>query len=108
MKKNLLGFILLLCSFSAISDQPHYSDTWQWNSNVKIDFIYGFDSIREENIQVKLDNGEFCYIPKSETTNLSMLLAMRAQQSTGQIVCFKEPTSQIDGLDSRRIHRIRY
>lgn len=108
MKKCFLVLSLMLCSFHAVSDEPTYSDSWQWNNNVKIDYIYGFNESNSQNIQVKMDNGEFCHVPKSETINISIILAMRAQQSIGQIVCFKEPTSQIDNLDSRRIHRIRY
>ena len=107
MKKYFLALSLMLCSFYAVSDEPTYSDAWQWNPNVKIEFIYGFDA-NTSTVKVKMDNGEFCHVPKTETTNVSILLAMRAQQSVGQIVCYKEPTLTVDNQDSRRIHRIRY
>jgi len=97
--------VAVMWSPSLLADPATYNG-WQWNNNVKIDFIYGY--WKNLGVQVHMDNGEFCYIDPSEKELLSIVLAMRAQNSLGQVVCELTPGQSVDGKDSRHIHRVRY
>ena len=102
----LLTSLLLLSSASLYANPPTYNYGWQWNNNVKVQFIYTY--WKNGVTHVKLDNGEFCYIKPDEKNNLSAILAIRAQQATVQVVCAETPDKTVDSRDSRHIHRIRY
>lgn len=39
MHKIILTALMLFTSYSALADAPIYSEGWQWNNNVKIDYI---------------------------------------------------------------------
>jgi len=106
MKKKLIALPLLFSSL-CMADPATYTDSWQYNSNVKIDFIYTYwNSVGFSH--VKLDNGEFCYIKDNDKSLLSAALAMRAQQATGQVVCSLNPDKTVDGHGSRYMHRLKY
>jgi hypothetical protein len=108
MKIIRLTLIILLSLLSTYSfaDEAKINGNWQWNNNVKIDFIYGY--WKNGNVQVHMDNGQFCYLKSEEKELLSIILAMRAQNVKGEIVCYKTPDKSVDGKDSRHIHRVRY
>ncbi|MDO6708526.1 hypothetical protein [Photobacterium sp. 1_MG-2023] len=104
--KLSLTSLLMLMSTSALANAPEFRDGWQWNTQVSIQFIYGFWN--NNSTQVRLSNGEFCYIKSTEKELLSIVLAMRAQNATGDFVCTKDADSTVDGKDSRHLHRVRF
>jgi len=106
VKKVIFAALFLVFSAQSYADAPVISGGWQWNSNVKIDFVYTYWG--NGRTQVHFDNGEFCYILSTEKELLSTVLSMRAQNSTGQFVCKDIPDSSVDARDSRHLHRIRY
>ena len=102
----VLFFIASMWSLSAHSDAPTYDQSWQWNNNVKIDFIYGY--WQNLPVNVHFDNGEYCFLNSSEKELLSIILTMKAQGSVGQAVCAVTPEGTINGKSLRHLHRIRY
>lgn len=104
-KKVFLLFSALVLSHSVQADPAIY-DGWQWNNNVKVDYIYTYETTRRS--YVHMDNGEFCYVEPSEKILFAAVLAMRAQQTVGQLVCHLGADDSVDGIPARHIHRLRH
>lgn len=108
MQFKIISTLALTLSMAGIAhaDAPEEGGTWQWNRNVKIDFVYAYWG--NGAVHVHMNNGEFCYILPQEKELLSTVLAMRAQQSVGELVCAVTADKNVDGRGSRHLHRIRY
>ncbi|WP_316672707.1 hypothetical protein [uncultured Tolumonas sp.] len=102
---SALALTLSMVGF-AHADAPVEDGSWQWNKNVKIDFVYAY--WENAPVHVHMNNGEFCYILPGEKELLSTVLAMRAQQSVGELVCAVTADKNVDGRGSRHLHRIHY
>jgi hypothetical protein len=101
-----LFVIMTACLPMALADAPRYDTSWQWNDNVKIEFIYTY--WEGGSMQVRLNNGEFCYIKDTEDALKASVLTAKAQNASVWVVCRAEADSTVDGKDSRHMHRFRF
>ena len=104
--KSLVCFLGLVCSPMVLADAPYVDSNWQWNKNVKIKSVFGFWN--QGRVALQLDNGEVCYINSDDKSQISIAIAMRAQQTSGEIVCELQTTGSMDGKNLRRVHRLSY
>lgn len=102
----LIICFVLFGAQSAIAASPTYDSSWEWNRGVKIKVVYSLWN--ESKTYLLLDNGQYCHIDSGDDRLYASALAMRAEQSVGEVVCSKDPSGSINGADSRRLHRLAY
>lgn len=102
--KETMALAVLLFSACVVADPATTDQYWQYNNNIKISKLYVY--WQESVTRVALDNGEVCFIAKSDKDLFALAMSMQAQQATGSMICQISDSFSFEGKDAKRVHRI--
>lgn len=107
-----LALVLVAIVAVAYADPPTYDASWERNNNVKILTIWslnggGTTETAGGQTYVQFTNGQVCHIPPYDDNLLALILTLQAQGRAMHTVCYVDPSSNVEGISSRRLHRIK-